>query len=430
VIPEEWTDPRQVLAQATAVLRAPLAELPGALAGTLSELLPVRALAMLTGVCARSPLRTHGDSALTEKITSTELGRLAGLVDIGVPRFGPAVLAGAPRPVLAVAAAPAGAAGTLLAVLPAEDGVPPEGVPILVQELWNLLNVHLAEVAAQAAPAPFLEGRVAASERARVIGELTDAHGAVLGAVLGALRSRALDDTAARRTATDIAVSALIELRAAADLDRDLSEEPAGAAFARLSDRLSPLTRYSEVALELVPPVHTDWSLPTDVAHAARALTRGAVLAMLEQEGVTRIRVAWRLSDTGFKVIMRDDGPGELAPDALAVRRLAERATAIGGTLAVDATPGWGTTVSADLPVDPPSAPAPTPSLASLNPRELEILEQLTRGLRNRQIAERLSISENTVKFHVGNILNKLGVGSRGEAAALALASAPARARA
>ncbi|NUR89040.1 MAG: response regulator transcription factor, partial [Nonomuraea sp.] len=47
-------------------------------------------------------------------------------------------------------------------------------------------------------------------------------------------------------------------------------------------------------------------------------------------------------------------------------------------------------------------------------------LDQLARGSRNRAIAERLGISENTVKFHVANIFGKLGVSSRGEAAAVA----------
>ena len=42
------------------------------------------------------------------------------------------------------------------------------------------------------------------------------------------------------------------------------------------------------------------------------------------------------------------------------------------------------------------------------------------RGRRNRQVSETLGISENTVKFHVANVLSKLGVSSRGEAAAIA----------
>ncbi|WPB95214.1 response regulator transcription factor [Streptomyces malaysiensis] len=58
--------------------------------------------------------------------------------------------------------------------------------------------------------------------------------------------------------------------------------------------------------------------------------------------------------------------------------------------------------------------------LYALGTRELEVLEQLARGRRNRQIAQQLHISESTVKFHVANILEKLGVTSRGEAAALA----------
>ena len=48
------------------------------------------------------------------------------------------------------------------------------------------------------------------------------------------------------------------------------------------------------------------------------------------------------------------------------------------------------------------------------------MLRELARGRRNRQIAEDLGISPNTVKFHVANVLAKLGVASRGEAAVVA----------
>ena len=51
-----------------------------------------------------------------------------------------------------------------------------------------------------------------------------------------------------------------------------------------------------------------------------------------------------------------------------------------------------------------------------LTDRELEVLKQVARGLTNRDIAEQLYISENTVKNHVRNILEKLHLHSRMEA--------------
>ena len=51
-----------------------------------------------------------------------------------------------------------------------------------------------------------------------------------------------------------------------------------------------------------------------------------------------------------------------------------------------------------------------------LTPREREVLELLAHGLSNRQIAERLAISEHTAKFHVAAISGKLGAASRTDA--------------
>jgi DNA-binding NarL/FixJ family response regulator len=57
-----------------------------------------------------------------------------------------------------------------------------------------------------------------------------------------------------------------------------------------------------------------------------------------------------------------------------------------------------------------------------LSARELEILLLAARGLSNRQIAVRLTVAEATVKRHLANIYEKMGVGSRGQAAKQALA--------
>ncbi len=56
-----------------------------------------------------------------------------------------------------------------------------------------------------------------------------------------------------------------------------------------------------------------------------------------------------------------------------------------------------------------------------LTDRELDVLALMVEGLTNPQIAERLIVSRSTVKFHVSNILSKLGASSRTEAVSLAL---------
>jgi two-component system, NarL family, response regulator YdfI len=58
-----------------------------------------------------------------------------------------------------------------------------------------------------------------------------------------------------------------------------------------------------------------------------------------------------------------------------------------------------------------------------LTPREIQVLQLLAEGLVNREIAERLNISEHTIKFHIGSILGKLQASSRTEAVTRGLRS-------
>jgi DNA-binding NarL/FixJ family response regulator len=66
------------------------------------------------------------------------------------------------------------------------------------------------------------------------------------------------------------------------------------------------------------------------------------------------------------------------------------------------------------------SPQAPDESLASLSEQERRILDLIAEGLTNRQIGERMFLAEKTVKNYVSNVLMKLGMSRRSEAAAYA----------
>ena len=184
-------------------------------------------------------------------------------------------------------------------------------------------------------------------------------------------------------------------LKMVLDLDPELEvvgEAENGEEAARLAQRLEP----DVVVMDLVMPV-------MDGVEATRVIRRElpdtqvvALTSVLEDASVTgAVRagaIGYLLKNTGSDELCRAikaaaEGMVQLAPEA-AVRLMRE--------------------VSA--PKDP----------QALTERETDVLKLIARGMANRQIARSLYIGEKTVKSHVSNILLKLGVNSRTQAALFA----------
>ncbi|MDQ0743677.1 DNA-binding CsgD family transcriptional regulator [Clavibacter sp. B3I6] len=425
-------DPVALLDGLHDVLAAPLQEVAGALSGLLQPVVAHRALVIFTEDCTGRPRKKAGEAEVVENVTIAELDRILASLDVADldadddadgPSAGTGTawavahpVGGRPRTVAAWRA-DTGALLVLVDPVAAHDDVP--AARALVRALWRSVAHGIRQQVAAAPPAYLAEARAVSSERARVVAELGDAHAATLESLLAVLRSSRTGDAAARQTAADLAANAMVELRAASDRDRSLGEEPVARAFARLRDDLRPLVRFRDLDVQFVEPPVDGRALPGEVAHAGRAIVRGAVLALVEQPDVTRVRIQWDCDGSNLLVGIRDDGAGSTTADLDALRRLTDRVAALDGTLDVSATPGWGSEIAVRLPLDAPAAGLDAAGEAGLSAREREVLALVAGGSRNRAIAGSLGISENTVKFHVANLLRKMGASTRAELAGL-----------
>jgi len=116
-----------------------------------------------------------------------------------------------------------------------------------------------------------------------------------------------------------------------------------------------------------------------------------------------------RAGASGF--LVKDTRPEELLA---AVRAVAEGEAAISGRVTRRMLELFGDRLPSSTP-----APADDP-LATLTPRELEILTGIGEGLSNGELAERFVVAESTVKTHVGRVLQKLQLRDRVQAVILA----------
>ncbi|MEV7136502.1 helix-turn-helix transcriptional regulator [Arthrobacter sp. NPDC093128] len=402
----------------SALAEAPLTHIAEQLRNVLIPYVSNSALVIFTEDCTGRPQKKAGEEGIITRVSIADLEKLRSSLSDDEPWLGEAELADDIRSVMAIRYAPSRA--LLVITDPDPAAVAVESALDLIEYLWHIAARRIQEKVADAPPSYLMESRAASAERVRVTAELVDMHSTTLETLLAALRSPSLDDASARSTVTDMTAKALVALRTVSDRTTDLVEEPVAQAFVRLQEDLRPLTRFSGIEVQFIEPPLNGRALPGEVAHAARAVVRGLVLAMMEQPEVRRIRAQWDCDGDNLLINIRDDGNGALSADASTMGRLDRRVQALAGTMQMDVMTGWGADVSVTLPLDAPIGPKGDITGWNLAPRELEILQHLAAGHRNRTIATALTISENTVKFHVRNVFKKLGVRSRTEAIAAA----------
>ena len=166
------------------------------------------------------------------------------------------------------------------------------------------------------------------------------------------------------------------------------------------SDAVSLVAQHQPdvVLMDLVMPV-MDGIEATRRVGVASPGTRVIVLTSFADD--ERVFPAIRAGATGY--LLKDVSPADLAH--------AIRAVHAGEThLHPDITRKL-----VDQFAGPETGPRPTPD--ELTPRETEVLQLIAQGMSNREIGQSLTISEKTVKTHVSNILSKLRLSDRTQAA-------------
>jgi DNA-binding NarL/FixJ family response regulator len=183
-----------------------------------------------------------------------------------------------------------------------------------------------------------------------------------------------------------------------------LGTEPAMEVVGEAGDGRAALSRLAvlEGAAELPDVILMDLQMPVmDGVEATREVKKRwpevevvAVTSFVEE---AKVRAALEAGATGY--LLKDAGADEVAS---AIR------AAVAGEMHLD--PAAAKALTASL-------RAPRSAVDELTAREREVLSLVAAGCSNRQIGRRLSVAERTARTHVSNILAKLGLASRTQAA-------------
>lgn len=164
-----------------------------------------------------------------------------------------------------------------------------------------------------------------------------------------------------------------------------------------------------EMATEIKPQVILmDYSLPDGSG-------LDATRAILSDQPQTRI-IFLTVHDNDERMIsaMRAGAKGYLLKNLSVNKLLASLRALDRGEAAISRT--MMARVLEEFALSTPSTSAEPSPLVDLTSREIEVLQELADGITNQEIATRLYISENTVKNHIHNILEKLNLNNRREA--------------
>jgi signal transduction histidine kinase/DNA-binding CsgD family transcriptional regulator len=272
-------------------------------------------------------------------------------------------------------------------------------------------------------------------ERRRLARLLEERLGSALSLLLAqanayqaALSSSAVQTRQTTQTLAAMAARSLAELHdlIAGLYPSDLQDLGLDAALDALALRVEQ--RYGLVVTLDLP----SGSISSHLTLAVYRIAQEALHNAGQHAGAGRVGLSLRLERDNVRLTIADDGDGFHPPEPLGaliaeekwgLAEMGEWAAAVGGQVEISSVLRVGTQVRATLPLEPGQASphAREPLVEPLTPREREVLAGVAEGLTNKQIAGRLGISDRTVQFHLGNVLGKLGVSSRTEAAVLAL---------